>query len=87
MNDPKIKMLTTKRIHCDKCPNTEFFLVRIFLFRIEYGDLRSKSPYSVRKRENTDQRKLRIFEHFSRSDNATKNNPCFTFSSVYNIID
>ena len=30
-----------------KCPNTEFFLVRIL-------------PYSVRKRGNTDQKKLRI---------------------------
>ena len=30
-----------------KCPNTKFFLFRIF-------------PYSVRMRENTDQKKLRI---------------------------
>ena len=31
----------------EKCPNTEFFLVRIFL-------------YSVRIKENTDQKNLRI---------------------------
>ena len=31
----------------ERCPNTEFFLVRIFL-------------YSVQIRENTDQKKLRI---------------------------
>ena len=29
--------------------------------RIEYGDLPSKSPYSVRVQENTDQKKLRIW--------------------------
>ena len=31
----------------EKCPNTEFFPVFSFI-RIEYGDLQSKSPYSVR---------------------------------------
>ena len=45
----------------EKCPNTEFFLVRIFLYRTEYGDLGSKSPYSVRIQENTDQKKLRTW--------------------------
>ena len=37
----------------EKCPNTEFFLVRIFL-------------YSVRIQENKDQ-KNSVFRHFSRS--------------------
>ena len=32
----------------EKCPNTELFLVRI-------------SPYSVRMRENTDQKQVRIW--------------------------
>ena len=36
---------------CEKCPNTEFFLVRI-------------SPYSVRMSENTDQKKLHIWTLF-----------------------
>ena len=36
----------------EKCPNTEFFLVRIFL-------------YSVRMQENTDQKKLRIWTLFT----------------------
>ena len=36
----------------EKCPNTEFFLVRIF-------------PYSVRIRENTDHKKLRIWTIFT----------------------
>ena len=40
----------------EKCPNTEFFLVRIFL-------------YSVRIQENTDQ-KNSVFVHFSRSVNS-----------------
>ena len=35
-----------------KCPNKEFFLVRIF-------------PYSVRMWENTDQKKLRIWTLFT----------------------
>ena len=40
----------------EKCPNTDLFLVRFFLFciRTEY-DLLRKSPYSVRIQENTDQ--------------------------------
>ena len=46
----------------EKCPNTEFFLVRIF----PYSDWIRKSPYSVRIRENMDQKKL-LFGHFSRS--------------------
>ena len=36
----------------EKCPNTEFFLVRIFL-------------YSVRIQENTNQKKLRIWTLFT----------------------
>ena len=39
-----------------KSPNTELFLVRISSIRTEYGDLRSKYPYSVRIQENTDQK-------------------------------
>ena len=39
---------------CEKCPNTEFFLVRIFL-------------HLVRIQENTDQ-KNPVFGHFPRSD-------------------
>ena len=31
----------------------------------EYGDLRSKSPYSVRIQENMDQKKLRIWTLFT----------------------
>ena len=40
---------------CEKCPNTELFLVRIFLYLdwIRRGRI---SPYSVRIQENTDQK-------------------------------
>ena len=36
----------------------------------EYGDLRSKYPYSVQMQENTDQ-KNSVFEHFSCSDGVS----------------
>ena len=49
---------------CEKCPNTEFFLVRISRIRTEYGEIRSISPYSVQMRENTDQKKLLIWTLF-----------------------
>ena len=54
----------------EKCPNTELFLVRIFLLRTEYGDLLRKSPYLVRIylvriQENTEQKQLRIWVLFT----------------------
>ena len=45
----------------EKCPNTEFFLVRIFP---QSDWIRSISPYSVRMRENTDQKNLCIWTFF-----------------------
>ena len=48
----------------EKRPNTEFFLVRIFPHS-EHGDLRSKSPYSVQMRGNTDKKNLRIWTLFT----------------------
>ena len=49
----------------EKCSNTEFFLVRIFLYTDEYGHLRIKSPYSVPMQENTEQKKLRVWTLFT----------------------
>ena len=46
------KLKQTNQTLREKCPNTEFFLVRIF-------------PYSVQMRENTDQKKLRIWTPFA----------------------
>ena len=67
----------------EKFPDTEFFLVRIFphsdwigrdaLIRTEYGEIWSISSYSVRMRENTDQKKLRIWTPF-RQRNAQQVN-------------
>ena len=37
-----------------------------FCIRTEYGDLRSKSPYSVRIQENMDQKKLCVWTLFTR---------------------
>ena len=46
----------------EKCPNTEFFPVRSFLYLYW---IRSKSPYSVQIQENKDQKKLRIWALFT----------------------
>ena len=41
----------------EKCPYSEFFWSVFSLIRIEYGEiLRFSGPYSVRMRENTDQK-------------------------------
>ena len=47
---------------CEICPNTEFFSgphFTVFLLKT------SKSPYSVKIWENTDQKKLRIWTNFT----------------------
>ena len=36
-----------------------------FCSRIEYGDLRSKSPYSIQIQENTDQKEIYIWTLFT----------------------
>ena len=48
----KVVMFLPKRTLREKCPNTEFFLVRIF-------------PYFDRIRGNTDQKNLRIWTLFT----------------------
>ena len=45
------------------CPYSEFFCSAFSRIQTEYGDLRSKSPYSVRMRENLDQ-KYSEYGHF-----------------------
>ena len=47
----------------EKCPNTEFFPVRIF----PHSDRirRDNCPYSARMWENTDQKELRIWTLFT----------------------
>ena len=52
--------------HCISSVQIRSFFWSVFSrIRNEYGDLRSKSPYSVRMRENTDQ-------NFSRSESVDK---------------
>ena len=50
---------------CEKCPNTEVFLVCIFPIWTECGNLQSKCPYSVWIRKDTDQKKLCIWTLFT----------------------
>ena len=57
MHDGKI----WRRSLREKCLNTECFLVRIFPHLDWIRKIRSICPYSVRMRENTDQRKFRIW--------------------------
>ena len=51
-----------------KCPYSEFFWSAFSRIWTEYRDLPRKSPYSVRMRENTDQKNFEC-RHFSRSVN------------------
>ena len=55
---------------CEKCPFPEFLWSVFSRIRTEYGEIRSISPYSVRMRENADQ-KISEYRHFSRSDGVT----------------
>ena len=49
----------------EKCPDTELFWFEFSRIRTEYGDILRISTYSVRMRENKDQKKLRIWTHFT----------------------
>ena len=56
-----------KKDHCVKCVQIRSFFWYVFLrIRTEYGDILRISPYSVRMRENADQ-KNSVFGRFSRS--------------------
>ena len=47
---------------CEKCPNTEFFLISIL-------------PYSARMQKNTDQKNLRIWTLFTQSESNSNRFP------------
>ena len=49
-----------------KCPYSELFWFVFFRIQIEYGEIRSISPYSVQMRENADHNNSE-YGHFSRS--------------------
>ena len=61
---PEYGPLPLKLSLLEKCPNTEFFWSVFSCIPTEYGDL-SKSLYSVRIQENTDQKKLCIWTVFT----------------------
>ena len=50
---------------CKKCPNTDFFLVRISRIWTECEEIRSSSPYPFRIWENTDQENLHMWTLFT----------------------
>ena len=50
----------------EKCPYSGFLWSVFSCLRTEYGEMRSISPYSVRIRENTDQKNSE-YGHFSRN--------------------
>ena len=52
--------------HCVKSVQIRSYLWSVFsCIRTEYGEILRISPYSARKRENTDQKKLRIWKLFT----------------------
>ena len=55
-----------RNLHCVKSVQIRIFFWSIFSrIRIEYGEIRSIFPYSVKMRENTGQKNLRIWTHFT----------------------
>ena len=59
-----VRLLHTLR---EKCTYSEFFWSVLSHIRTEYGEIRSISLYSVRMRENKDQKNFE-YEHFTCSD-------------------
>ena len=70
----------------EKCPNTEFHLVCIFPHSYWIRRDTRISPYSVRMRENTDQKKLRIWT-LSRSVNFRIDQFLWWLAFAYNIFE
>ena len=62
----------------EKCPNTEFFWS-------VFSHIRTISPYSVRKRENTDQKKLHIWTLFMQCQRVSYSN--FSSDLLVNVTD
>ena len=60
----KLSLLKSLR---KKCPYLEFFWSASYRIRTKYGNLLCKSPYSVRKLENLDQKNSK-YGHFLHSD-------------------
>ena len=71
--------------HCVKSLQIRSIFWFVFSsIRTECGDLRSKSPYSVRIKGNTDQKKLRIWTRFTQLFSVkTSSANVIKFSSSY----
>ena len=55
-----------RKIDCVKSVQIRSFFLSVFSrIRTEYGEIQSISPYSIQMRENTDQKKLRIWTLFT----------------------
>ena len=64
--------IVAKRYHWDTSVQTQDFSWSIFSYGwTDYGELRSKSSYAARLRENTDQKKLNFTMDFFSSGVAT----------------
>ena len=74
-----------------KCPNGSFFWSAFLLIWTEYVDLWSKSQYSVRIWENTDQTKLRIWSLITQWELERRLRACYSirgaFRTLPNIYD
>ena len=71
-------------LHCMKSFQVRSFFWSVFsCIRTEYGDLLSKSPYSVRMQENTDQKKLHIWTLFTQCYKNTKQTKKFTVTKYF----
>ena len=70
----KCKLEIVRVFHCLKNVQIRTFFWSVFSrIRTVYREIRSICPYSVRMRENTDQKKLRIWTLFTQ---------CFKFQSA-----
>ena len=75
----QLNFQTTTLLDKFKCHFVKSVQIRSFVWsvfsriQIEYGDLLRKFPYSVRIRENTDQKKLRLWILFTQRLHPSKN--------------
>ena len=76
-----------RKLYCLKSVQIRSFFWSVFSrIRAEYEEIRSISPYSVWMRENTDQKKLRIWTLFTQFFPCTKSNKITLSCTVYKTI-
>ena len=83
----KIKTELLAKYHCAKSVQVRSFFCSVFS-RIwtEYGEMRSISPYLVRMRQNTDQKKLCIWTFFPQCINKSFENTLKMALLIMNVI-